>query len=104
VCISLLSATPGLGTDHAAALAGESEVALVNTARGVDENALPWPLSPLIGSMAQAARRNDRETFDRLFDCCFAWVYAVAWRLTHDTARAEAITAHLLHESLIEIP
>jgi hypothetical protein len=66
------------------------------------DRALPWPLSPLLASMAQAARRNDRETFDRLFDCCFGWVYAVAWRVTQDPARAEAITAYVLREAVIE--
>jgi DNA-directed RNA polymerase specialized sigma24 family protein len=50
--------------------------------------------------MAQAARRDDRETFDRLFDCCFGWVYAVAWRATHDVGRAEAITAYVLREAM----
>jgi hypothetical protein len=53
-------------------------------------------------SWAQAARRNDRETFDRLFVCCFGWVYAVAWRVTQDPARAEAITAYVLREAVIE--
>lgn len=62
----------------------------------------PWPLSPLFDSMVQAARRNDRATFDRLFDCCFECVYAVAWRITHDAARAEAITAHVLRGAMIK--
>jgi hypothetical protein len=68
----------------------------------VTESTLPWPLSPLLASMAQAARRNDRETFDRLFDCCFEWAYAVAWRVTHDVGRAEAITAYVLREAMNE--
>ena len=52
--------------------------------------------------MAQAARRNDRASFDRLFDCCFGWVYAVAWRVTGDAARAEAITAQVLRQAVID--
>jgi hypothetical protein len=61
----------------------------------------PPPASSLFYSMAQAARRNDRATFDRLFDCCFECVYAVAWHVTQDAARAEAITAHVMREAMI---
>jgi hypothetical protein len=72
-----------------------------STQRSVVGSKQLWPLAPLLESMAEAARRNDRATFDRLFDCCFGWVYAIAWRVTHDAARAEAITAHVLREAMI---
>jgi hypothetical protein len=75
---------------------------MVSVARESMERALPWPLAPLIASMAEAARRNDRETYDELFDCCFGWVYSVALRVTHDAARAEAVTAYVLREAVIE--
>jgi hypothetical protein len=82
-------------------LAGK-EIMMLSAAPVTVGNTQPWPLQPLLDSMAQAARRNDRASFDRLFDCCFGWVYAVAWRVTGDAARAEAITAQVLRKAVIE--
>lgn len=62
----------------------------------------PWPLQPLFDQLTQAAREDDRAEFDRLFDCCFGWVYAIAWRLTGDQARAEAITTQILCDAMNE--
>ncbi len=63
-------------------------------------NTQPWPLQPLFDSLALAARQNDRAAFDLLFDCCFDWVYAVAWRITRDAARSEAITDEVLRQAI----
>jgi DNA-directed RNA polymerase specialized sigma24 family protein len=64
----------------------------------------PWPLHVLFAELAQAARNDDRAGFDRLFDCCFEWVYAVAWRVTRDRARAQAITEEVLSQAMAEAP
>jgi hypothetical protein len=65
-------------------------------------SAQPWPLHPLLEQLAQAARGGDQAEFDRLFDCCFGWVYAIAWRVTRDHKRSEAITSHVLCEAVAE--
>jgi hypothetical protein len=69
---------------------------------GVQVSAQPWPLHPLLEQLAQAARDGDQAKFDRLFDCCFDWVYALAWRVTRDRQRSEAITTQVLSEAVSE--
>ena len=56
----------------------------------------------LLERLAEAARQGDRPEFDRLFDRCFERVYAIAWRVAGDRARAEAITTHILCEAALE--
>ena len=56
----------------------------------------------LLDQLVEAARQDDLTEFDRIFDRCFGRVYALAWRVTQDRARAEAITAHILCEAAIE--
>ncbi len=56
----------------------------------------------LLERLAAAARLDDRAEFDRIFDLSFERVYAIAWRLTGDRARAEAITAHVLSEAVVQ--
>ena len=70
-----------------------------NTMHGTARSAQP-PLHPLFAKLAQAAREGDQAKFDRLFDCCFDWVYGVAWQVTSDQKRAEIITAHVLCDGL----
>ena len=60
------------------------------------------PIEPLFDELAEAALQQDRAEFDRLFDCCFDRVYAMAWRVTGDRGRSEAITTHILSEVVIE--
>jgi hypothetical protein len=55
----------------------------------------------LLGRLAAAARQDDRVEFDRIFDLNFERVYAIAWRVTRDRARSEAITAHVMSEAVI---
>ena len=69
---------------------------------GAASSGQPWLLHPLFEELAQAARDGDQAKFDRLFDCCFGWVYAIAWRVTRDRARSEAITTHVLCEAVTE--
>lgn len=56
----------------------------------------------LLDQLVEAARLDDLAEFDRIFDRCFGRVYAIAWHVTRDRARAEAITAHILCEAGIE--
>lgn len=56
----------------------------------------------LLDQLVEAAWRDDLAEFDRIFDRCFGRVYALAWRVTHDRERAEAITAHILCEAAIQ--
>jgi hypothetical protein len=58
------------------------------------------PLHPLVAQLTQAARDGDQAKFDQLFDCCFDWVYAIAWQATRDQRRSEAITAHVLSDAV----
>jgi hypothetical protein len=55
----------------------------------------------LLERLAAAARLDDRPEFDRIFDLSFERVYAIAWRVTGDRARAEAITAYVLSEAVV---
>jgi hypothetical protein len=56
----------------------------------------------LFDEFAEAVRQQDRAGFDRLFDRCFGQVYAMAWRLTGDRLRSEAITTDILRDVVIE--
>ena len=71
-----------------------------NTIHGTARSAQPSPLHPLSEQLARAARDGDQAKFDQLFDCCFDWVYGIAWRATRDQKRSEAITAHVLCEAV----
>ena len=73
-----------------------------NPIHGAASSAQCWPLHSLFEQLAQAAREGDQAKFDRTFDCCFDWVYAIAWRVTRDRKRAEAITQHVLFEAMAE--
>jgi hypothetical protein len=56
----------------------------------------------LLDQLVEAAQRDDLAEFDRIFDRCFGRVYALAWHVTRDRARAEAITAHILCAAAIK--
>jgi hypothetical protein len=56
----------------------------------------------LLERLVEAAHQDDLAEFDRIFDRCFGRVYALAWRVTRDRAKAEAITAHILCSAAIE--
>ena len=71
-----------------------------NTMHGTTRSAQPWPLHPLFAQLAQAARDGDQAKFDQLFDCCFDWVYGIAWRATRDQKRSEAITTRVLCDAV----
>lgn len=62
----------------------------------------PRPVESLFDDFSEAVRQQDRAGFDRLFDRCFGLVYALAWRLTGDRLRSEAITADILRDVVIE--
>jgi len=62
----------------------------------------PRPVERLFDELAEAVRQQDRAGFDRLFDRCFGQVYALAWRLTGDRRRSEAITTDILRDVVIK--
>jgi hypothetical protein len=44
----------------------------------------------------RAARDGDKQAFDQIFDRCFDAIYALAWKLSGDRARAERLTENAL--------
>jgi hypothetical protein len=58
--------------------------------------------SPLLHQLVEAARAGDRKSFDRLFDRCFDQVYGIACHVMRDRGRAQAATARILCEAVIE--
>lgn len=54
----------------------------------------------LVRELAEAAKSNDRERFDQLFETAFQLTYAMAWRLMGETALAEGLTAHVMKSAL----
>ncbi len=79
------------------------ELALVaSDLQRTTRRSLPRRRGLLLDLLFEAARRGDRAEFDRIFDRCFARVYATAFHVTRDRARAEAITTHILCEAGIE--
>ena len=62
---------------------------------------LPRALVRRVGErLVKAAAAGDREAFDRLFDGCFARVYALAWKLEQDSRRAEERTRAIFVEAV----
>jgi hypothetical protein len=73
------------------------ELALVaSDLQRTTRRSLPQRRQRLLDQLVEAGRQDDRAEFDRIFDRCFKRVYALAWRVTRERARAEAITAQIL--------
>lgn len=73
------------------------ELALVaSDLQRTTRRSLPRRRQLLLDQLVEAGRQDDLAEFDRIFDRCFERVYGLAWRVTRERARAEAITAHIL--------
>ena len=54
----------------------------------------------LVGDLLDAAEAGDRERFDKLYEHCVERVYAIAWRVVRNRARAEELTARVLLDAV----